>query len=91
MQRPAALAWCAILASLARKPPLVPGGLRHRRWRRSRYDAEEVRLIAVSPCGRVLPELEDRLRRLHAERAELAPLVTRPPVRERISETGHSG
>ena len=44
-------------------------------------EAEELRLLAVGPCGRVLPEVEDRLRRLEAERAELAPLVTRAPAR----------
>jgi len=41
-------------------------------------EAEELRLLAVGPCGRVLPEAEDRLRRLEAERA---PLVTRAPAR----------
>ena len=44
-------------------------------------EAEELRLLAVGPCGRVLPEVEDRLRRLEAERAGLAPLVTRAPAR----------
>ena len=44
-------------------------------------EAEELRLLAVEPCGRVLPELEDRLRRLDSERAELASLVTRAPAR----------
>ena len=44
-------------------------------------EAEELRLLAVGPCGRVLPEVEDRLRRLEAERAGLAPLVTRTPAR----------
>jgi len=44
-------------------------------------EAEELRLLAVGPCGRVLPEVEDRLRRLNTERAELAPLVTRAPAR----------
>ena len=41
-------------------------------------EAEQLRLLAVGPCGRVLPEAEDRLRRLEAERA---PLVTRAPAR----------
>jgi hypothetical protein len=44
-------------------------------------EAEELRLLAVGPCGRVLPEVEDRLRRLEAERAELSPLVARAPAR----------
>ena len=38
-------------------------------------EAEELRLLAVGPCGRVLPEVEDRMRRLEGERAELAQLV----------------
>jgi len=33
-------------------------------------ETEELRLLAVGPCGRVLPEVEDRLRRLNAERAQ---------------------
>ena len=33
-------------------------------------EAEELRLLAVGPCGRVLPEVEARLRRLNAERAQ---------------------
>ncbi len=37
-------------------------------------EAEELRLLAVGPCGRPLPELSDRLQRLRAERAELLPL-----------------
>ncbi len=44
-------------------------------------EAEELRLLAVGPCGRPLPELADRLQRLRAERAELAPMVTRAPAR----------
>jgi hypothetical protein len=44
-------------------------------------EAEKLRLLAVGPCGRLLPEVEDRLRRLEAERAELARLVTRAPAR----------
>ena len=44
-------------------------------------EAEELRLLALGPCGRVLPEVEDRLRRLEAERTELAPLVTRASAR----------
>ena len=42
-------------------------------------EAEELRLLAVGCCGRLLPEVEDRLVRLRAERAELAPWVTRVP------------
>jgi hypothetical protein len=38
-------------------------------------EAEELRLLAVGPCGRPLPEVADRLQRLRAERAELGPLV----------------
>ncbi|MDQ3677503.1 MAG: hypothetical protein M3401_11995, partial [Actinomycetota bacterium] len=38
------------------------------------WPAEELRLLAVGCCDRLLPEVEDRLRRLRAERAELAPL-----------------
>jgi len=46
-------------------------------------EAEELRLLAVGCCDRLLPEVEDCLRRLRAERAELAPLVllTRAPAR----------
>ena len=44
-------------------------------------EAEELRLLAVGPCGRPLPEVADRLRRLRAERAELGPLVRRAPAR----------
>ncbi len=41
-------------------------------------EAEELRLLAVGCCDRLLPEVEDRLMRLRAERAELA---TRVPAR----------
>ncbi len=44
-------------------------------------EAEELRLLAVGCCGRLLPEVEDRLVRLRAEGAELAPWVTRVPAR----------
>jgi len=44
-------------------------------------EAEELRLLAVGPCGRPLPELADRLQQLRAERAELSPLVRRAPAR----------
>jgi len=44
-------------------------------------EAEELRLLAVGCCDRLLPEVEDRLVRLRAERAELAPWVTRVPAR----------
>ena len=43
-------------------------------------EAEQLRLLAVGPCGRVLPEVEDRMRRLEGERAELAQLVAPAPV-----------
>ena len=64
---PSAVAWPA------REPSLLE--------RLEALEAEELRLLAVGPCGRVLPEVEDRLRRLEAERAGLAPLVTRAPAR----------
>lgn len=46
-------------------------------------EAEELRLLAVGPCGRLLAEVADCLRRIRVERAELAPspLVTRAPAR----------
>ena len=44
-------------------------------------EAEELRLLAVGCCDGLLPEVEDRLRRLRAERAELAPLPSRAPAR----------
>ncbi len=44
-------------------------------------EAEELRLLAVGCCDRLLPEVEDRLMRLRAERAELGPLVRRAPAR----------
>jgi len=64
-------------------PPAVvwPAGEPSLLERLEALEAEELRLLAVGPCGRVLPEVEDRLRRLEAERAELAPLVTRAPAR----------
>lgn len=40
-------------------------------------DGEELRLLATGPSGRPLPEVEARLRRLDAERAELASFVSR--------------
>jgi len=64
---PAALAWPACEPSLLERLEAL--------------EAEELRLLAVGPCGRVLPEVEDRLRRLRAERAELAPLPSRVPAR----------
>jgi hypothetical protein len=44
-------------------------------------EAKELRLLAVGCCDRLLPEVEDRLVRLRAERAELAPWLTRVPAR----------
>lgn len=40
-------------------------------------DGEELRLLATGPSGRPLPEVEARLRRVEAERAELASFFVR--------------
>ena len=74
------------LPLLSPPPPVAPPAIwsaaeRSPLERLEALEAEELRLLAVGPCGRPLPELADRLQRLRAERAELGPLVRRAPAR----------
>ena len=51
-------------------PPAWPAEEASPLERLEALETEELRLLAVGPCGRVLPEVEARLRRLNAERAQ---------------------